>query len=510
MEGVLVSARRADSTITVTVVSDRRGNYSFPASRLAPGHYSLTIRAVGYELPAAVETDLSAGRTSAVNLKLSKTESLARQLTSAEWIDSAPGTPRLKQHLLNCVGCHTVTRIMQSTHDEAEFLEVFRRMALYCPESTPTHPQPTVGAPYQRINLEQLKPYAAYLASINLSHQATWKFPLRSFPRPRGRATHVIITTYDLPRADAQPHDVIMGRDGMVWYGDFGAEVFGSLDPKTGKTTEYKLPLLKPGLPLGSLDVEPDRAGNIWIAMMYQGGIARFDPRAKALRVFKLPARWQADHTQESMVSPNYAYVNNRVWTNNQDMHALLQLDPDSGNFDNLGSAIDPATHKSVNGYGIPSNHENNVYLLNFGGTVIGLFDAKTRGVAVYSTPTPYSQPRRGHVDAQDRLWFGEYGGNAIGMFDPRTRRITEWPLPTPWSAPYDVVRDNRHGDVWTGSMLTDRVDRLDPRTGHFVEYLLPAKTNIRRVFVDESTNPGTLWIGNNHGASIIKVEPLD
>jgi virginiamycin B lyase len=58
--------------------------------------------------------------------------------------------------------------------------------------------------------------------------------------------------------------------------------------------------------------------------------------------------------------------------------------------------------------------------------------------------------------------------------------------------------------------MLSDRVSRLDPRTGESVEYLLPRTTNIRRVFVDDSTGPVTLWVGSNHGASIIKVEPLD
>ncbi len=58
--------------------------------------------------------------------------------------------------------------------------------------------------------------------------------------------------------------------------------------------------------------------------------------------------------------------------------------------------------------------------------------------------------------------------------------------------------------------MLSDRVSRLDPKTGTFVEYLLPKTTNIRRVFVDNSTSPVTLWVGNNHGASIVKVEPMD
>jgi hypothetical protein len=58
--------------------------------------------------------------------------------------------------------------------------------------------------------------------------------------------------------------------------------------------------------------------------------------------------------------------------------------------------------------------------------------------------------------------------------------------------------------------MSTDRVLRLDPKTGQFTEYLLPRSTNIRRVFVDNTTTPVSFWVGSNHGASIVKLEPLD
>jgi streptogramin lyase len=71
-------------------------------------------------------------------------------------------------------------------------------------------------------------------------------------------------------------------------------------------------------------------------------------------------------------------------------------------------------------------------------------------------------------------------------------------------------VVEDKNGEAWAGSMLTDRVTRLDPKTGKMIDYLLPRSTNIRRVFVDNSTTPATFWTGNDHGASIIKVEPLD
>ena len=60
MEGVVVSAKKDGSTITVSVISDKQGHFSFPASRLEPGHYTLKIRAVGYSLEAPATADLAA------------------------------------------------------------------------------------------------------------------------------------------------------------------------------------------------------------------------------------------------------------------------------------------------------------------------------------------------------------------------------------------------------------------------------------------------------------------
>src|SRR5215472_11423734 len=45
MEGVVVSAKKDGSTVTVSVISDAQGRYSFPANRLAAGKYTLKIRA---------------------------------------------------------------------------------------------------------------------------------------------------------------------------------------------------------------------------------------------------------------------------------------------------------------------------------------------------------------------------------------------------------------------------------------------------------------------------------
>jgi streptogramin lyase len=68
----------------------------------------------------------------------------------------------------------------------------------------------------------------------------------------------------------------------------------------------------------------------------------------------------------------------------------------------------------------------------------------------------------------------------------------------------------DKNGELWTAGMSNDRVIRLDPKSGQVTEYQLPRSTNVRRVYVDNSTTPVTFWTGDNLGASIVKVEPLD
>ena len=294
----------------------------------------------------------------------------------------------------------------------------------------------------------------------------------------------------------------------MVWYSDFSHEMLGELDPKTGKVTDYELPTLRPEEPKGSLDLELDPQGNLWLAGMYQAGIYKFDRKTKQATAYPFPKEWLNPTTQASMVSPQHSDVDGKVWTNNQDTHLHYRLDLATGKFEDLGQAVDKnGTH--INAYGMPTDLQNNVYLLNFGGTTIGRRDAKTNEVTIWKTPLPFSRPRRGRVDADNILWFAEYGANGIARFDPKTKEIKEWQLPTPWDEPYDVVKA-KDGEIWTGSMLTDRVARLDPKTDAITEYQLPRSTNIRRVFVDDRGPRPVLWVGSNHGGSIVKVEPLD
>jgi streptogramin lyase len=213
------------------------------------------------------------------------------------------------------------------------------------------------------------------------------------------------------------------------------------------------------------------------------------------------------DAAQQSMVMPARSTIDGKVWSNEVSKQSILRLDLTSGKYEQFDVFKSlPGSHAP---YGLVADSANNLFFMDFGGESIGRIDAKTGRVSLYPTPTQRSRPRRTMMDAQGRVWFAEFAANKVAMFDPKEESFREWDVPTPHTYPYDVFVD-RNGDLWSGSMSSDRIFRMDTRTGDSVEYLLPRPTNVRRVFVDNSTTPVTFWVGSNHGASIVRLQPLD
>ena len=515
MEGVLVSAKNVDSTITVTVVSDASGHYRFPATRLEPGRYALRIKAVGYDLdtPRDVEVNVQVkpGAAATADLTLVKTRDLAAQLSNAEWLASFPGTDQQKASIRNCAHCHTLERVARSRYDVDKLTSVIERMSTYPQLSFPMKVQKLVA---RRVGggedpLEQRQAgwrrQAQYLSTINLSSSLQWHYEFKTLPRPKGRATRVVYTEYELPKKTRQPHDVIVDSHGIAWYASFGEQILGKLDPNTGKVTDYELPLLKPTMPTGSLAARFDEDENIWLGMQFQGAVAKFDRKTEKFRTWSLPPELNGDYVQINQVSPEHHKVDGKVWLQDAGTYTVLRLDERSGKYE----VFEPFKIPRPNIYDVISDPQNNVYFTVFGRGDIGYIEATTGKIAVYPTPTQASAARRGMLDGAGRLWFGENRANRIGMYDTKAGRFEEWMAPSGESWPYDVASD-RNGDAWAGGEYTDRVLRLSPKSGAIVEYLLPKFTNIRRVFVDNRTTPPTFWVGNNHGASIVRLEPLD
>ena len=506
MEGVVVTARKDNSIVSTSVTSDAAGRYVFPENRLEPGRYIIAIRAIGYELGGPTTANVIAEQTAKVDLKLKKTGDLASQLSNAEWMMSIPGTEEQKAMLLDCMGCHTLERVVRSTHDVNEWMQVVSRMKGYGAVSQPIKPQLMLDAD-RAGKPEEYRTMAEYLATINLGASDHWSYPLKTLARPTGRSTHVIVTEYDVVRPTTEPHDVVLDKDGNVWYSDFGELFISKFDPKTLKLTEYPTKKFKPDAPEGNLSLALDKGGKLWFDTMYQGALGTINPKTGETKFYPLAAEWNDNRVQLNFVGLRHD-VDGKVWTKSVGTQDIFRLDLATNTWEKFHptSALPPGRRYSM--YQVISDSKNNLWMAEFQEGYLGTIDAKTHAVKWFALPTPHARARRMEIDDQDRIVVTEYRGNKVALFDTKSETFREFPLP-PYTFPYRANID-RNGDIWASTMATDRVVRMDPKTGETQQYLMPSETNMRTLYVDNSTTPVSFWVGSNHAHALVKVEPLD
>ena len=142
MEGVLVSAKKG--TITITVVSDEQGRYSFPASKLAPGQYTLSIRAIGYDLDNSKTVEVGPRRPPPTTSRCARPRTSPRRCRTANGCTASPAPTSRRALLLSCVGCHTLERFMRSTHDADTLID--SHAAAHARLRQPEHPAEPANA----------------------------------------------------------------------------------------------------------------------------------------------------------------------------------------------------------------------------------------------------------------------------------------------------------------------------------------------------------------------------
>ena len=352
---------------------------------------------------------------------------------------------------------------------------------------------------------------AEALAAINLSKGA-WQYPLKAFPRPKGKDTQVIMTMYELKRPLAKPHDVQIGQDGWVYYNDFNDNVIGKLNPNTGETKEYRYPYMgEKGsfTPIGNRTMMHDGKGKFYIGTQNQLGPAIFDSKSETFDLYKFSGAMTLARSSE---------VDGWAW--NGGAGAALSRVQFKGNGQIVRETV-RGEGGSLGAYDIAVDSKNNVYGADRTSTAIWKVDAKTLKATFYPIP---AKPRglegsvgggmrRAVIDSKDRFWRGGFDGGFIGVLDTKLAAGQEmklFPVPLPWFQPYIAENDDA-GYTWTGSISADRVARMNEVTGEWTVYLLPRETNLRHIHVQRSENGGlsSLWVGMNHQARIVHIEPL-
>lgn len=247
---------------------------------------------------------------------------------------------------------------------------------------------------------------------------------------------------WDLPDG-AQPHGLVVAKDGKVFYTGNGNGTIGELDPTTGKVVEHRTPS-GGGSPH---TVVLDDAGNIWFTGQGGGYVGKLDRTSGKITEYPMPG------------GPYGLAIDKRghVWVCRMGANALGRLDPKTGKADELPT-----------GSG--------------------------------------SRPRRIATAPDGMLWVTYYGNGLLAKVDPVAMKVAKtYPMPAgPRAGPYAVAVDGA-GRVWANEIDTDTVALFDPKTEMFRVFELPSKgVGIRKAIVD---GQGRFWYMGSHNGRLGVIE---
>ena len=111
-------------------------------------------------------------------------------------------------------------------------------------------------------------------------------------------------------------------------------------------------------------------------------------------------------------------------------------------------------------------------------GNLVGRLDPKTGQMKEFTLKTPHSTPHGLVADKDNNIWFTGMHGGYIGKLDPKSGEITEYHMPDPPAGvgrrvpsgertldPHTPIFDQK-GFLWFTMQQSNRVGRLDPKTG--------------------------------------------
>jgi streptogramin lyase/mono/diheme cytochrome c family protein len=495
----------APNGVRTTVYTDVEGKYEFP--EMQAGTYTLRIPTPLTFKPYrrdSVRIDGATKLNEIVLDRVSKTDSLPAtaqirsQLSGAELLWNLPGTGEEKATFQKvCSPCHEWQQILRNRYDERSWTAIVDRMTHY-------YSAPLVvrikGSTVLGSNDQDDAIIVKWLSKVR--GPQSQDAPFHAFPRPSATSGRAVVTEYELPQAFLTPHDVAGDSKGNIWFTSHKSRFIGKLDPLTGIVTEYTVPLT-PGAMPGTHRITVDKNDIVWFSEPWAHVLDRLDPRTG--KITRLPI--EVPEPLNVAGFSNFALAPDGFIWDNQDNN-VRKIDPETGkilreypnqvkfSYDNLISA----DGNYWAGGGPPG----------YGNTAERL-DIRTGKMTGLNTGGHMATAKRGGFDPSDNAWFGG-GDGALIELDGKTGRIVEhWPPapPSPLTDFYEAMPD-KNGDVWAAVLHGRQFVRFSPRTSRWSVYQLPEPFAYdRRTWIDNSTDPVTVWYDDYDGY-LVRVQPLD
>ncbi len=282
--------------------------------------------------------------------------------------------------------------------------------------------------------------------------------------------------TWDVPVADALPHDPAVDPSGNIWFTLQHAGQLARFSPTTQEWKLYTPPTPKSG-PHGLV---ADAAGNIWFTENYVGQIGRLDPDTASFTEYAAPT---AKDPHTPVFGPDGA-----LWFTAQRSNLIGRLDVATGKITEFSVPTQDA-----HPYGIVSGPDGALWFCEVTGRKLGRMEPKTGTITEFAPAESDAHPRRLAV-VGNAIYFTDFGGR-LGRFTIADQKFQLWNSPSgDASAPYGIAADST-GKIWyqESGKTANKLVRFDPAQQKFQVFSMPAENaSVRHMALDAH---GRLWM---------------
>jgi virginiamycin B lyase len=514
LEGIKVQLI-APNGVRTTVSTDEAGRYEFPAMKA--GEYTLRIatplsyhayqreglRIIGKAaLGDIVLEKVPQGLTGALPGALPATGEIISQLSGSELLWNVSGSLREKTAFVHTcgIGCHDLKEIFRNRFDEHGWRLIVNWMTSRGSGSAfVVRPPKPVLTPDAELVIQWL---------TRVRGPDSKDDAYRPFPRPAQSSTDVVITEYELPRRFLSLHEVSGDSKGQIWYSSHRTPYVGVLDPRSGIVREYKIPAI-PGTFPGTYKVGITSKDIIWFSQNWAHRLTRLDPATGEFkqRLMETDAPLNTGSWGNFGLAPD-----GLIWSESAH-NQIVNIDPDLGKdlrsftlSKNPNPADDLVSHDGrFWAGGAPTMGHNTAMILDI------------RNGKMYETNSgdlPTSAARGG-FDRNDNAWFGGHMGSLVEIVNEIAQgkgiRMRAFTPPTPYfpySQFYAAVPD-KNGEIWSAWVHGPGFVRFDPAKNTWRVYDNPEPSAFARsTWVDNSTNPVTIWYPDYQMGTLVRIQP--
>jgi streptogramin lyase len=307
--------------------------------------------------------------------------------------------------------------------------------------------------------------------------------------------------------AVSQPHDIVAGPDGALWFTEFGGAKIGRMTTG-GQLTEYPLP--KPGSTLGdcpladtaetdskNIDIRPAGIAvgpdaNLWFTQ------AQLDHTTGQVRGSAIGRVTTAGAVEECLL-PASDGVPNEIVTG-PDGALWFTAEGNIGRFTTDGEVTEyPLPSPGAIALGIVAGSDGNLWFADFVQDQGEIGRITPDGsIQEFPVPAANSQPTGMALGPDGNLWFTDDGTGQIGRVTP-SGTITMYPVPVAGAVPFGIAK-GPDGNLWfaeiqlapSHQVIGSQIGRITP-SGSF--RMFPLSLAFAEPLGIAAGPDGNLWI---------------